>query len=275
MVDKMTKKLTLAEAASLFLANRAAGEGDVTQQAILRFVMWYGRQKPLASLTAPEIAGYAEKMPRSETDYSKKLGLVRSFLGYAHKKGWLKGNLAVHLKASGRIGPQRQLIPKQPQIESITETRQGYEEMKRELADLKERRLKAIEDMRLAAADKDFRENAPLDAAREQRDQIDGRIRELETALKSVVVVDDSKANTDKGVAAKIGIGDAVVLRDLASGEEVKYTIVRPREVDPSRGKISSASPIGRAIVGRSVGDITEITAPVGKLCYRIERVVH
>lgn len=274
MVDKMTKKLTLAEAASLFLANRAAGEGDVTQQAILRFVMWYGRQKPLASLTAPEIAGYAEKMPRSETDYSKKLGLVRSFLGYAHKKGWLKGNLAVHLKAGGKANPRLRSTMRQPQIESITETRQGYEEMKRELADLKERRLKAIEDMRLAAADKDFRENAPLDAAREQRDQIDGRIRELEAALKTVIVIDDSKANTDEGVAAKIGIGDAVVLRDLASGEEVKYTVVRPREVDPSQGKISSVSPIGRAIIGRSVGDITEITAPAGKLCYRIERVV-
>jgi transcription elongation factor GreA len=124
--------------------------------------------------------------------------------------------------------------------------------------------------MRRAAADKDFSENAPLDAAREQYGHLEGRIRELEEALKSATVIDEKQK-----VILKVGIGDSVALRDLVSGEELRYVIVNPREVDPTRGKISSASPIGKAIIGRGQGEVVEVEAPAGRLHYQIERVEH
>ncbi|OGO05975.1 MAG: hypothetical protein A2Z76_03245 [Chloroflexi bacterium RBG_13_56_8b] len=147
-------------------------------------------------------------------------------------------------------------------------TRQGYDELKAELAELKSRRPKIIEDIRRAAADKDFRENAPLDAAKEERGYLEGRIMELEATLRSATIIDEKQK-----AAPKVSMGNSIVLCDEASGEELRYTIVGPREVDPTKGKISSHSPIGKAVIGRTQGDTVEITAPAGKLRYRLLQI--
>ncbi len=81
--------------------------------------------------------------------------------------------------------------------------------------------------------------------------------------------------NEDQKVAVRAGIGDNVVLSDLSSGEELRYMIVNPRETDPLKGKISSASPIGKAVVGRREGDIIDVTVPAGKVRYKVTRVQH
>lgn len=259
-------RLSLGEAASRFLAGSTPETREVSQQVLYRFIRWYGWQRPLAELTAPGVASYAERLS-SDTDYSKKIELIRAFLVHAHREGWTTSNLATHLKP--KKGKAREVSgSRRNSAETPSLTQQGYDEMKNKLAALKVKRLQAIDEVRKAAADKDFRENAPLDAAREQRGQLEGQVRELEEALKSVVVVDERRE-----VTPKIGIGDSIVLRDLNSGEELHYTIVSPREVDPTRGKISNASPIGKAIIGRSRGDIIEVTVPAGKLRYRIEQI--
>ena len=69
------------------------------------------------------------------------------------------------------------------------------------------------------------------------------------------------------------GIGDMVVLYDPASKEELVYTIVHPREVDPTKGKISGVSPIGKAIIGRGEGEIVEVVVPAGTMRYQIKKV--
>lgn len=257
---------SLNEAASRFLASLPVEERGANQPVIFRFVLWYGRERPLASLTAPEIAHYAERLPASDTDHKKRLALIRAFLGYARKVGWIRSSLSSHLKA--RKPPKSRLSSRQGVPKSLRVTRQGYDEMERELSSLKGKRLRAIEEIRRAAADKDFRENAPLDAAREQRGQIEGRIKELEAALKSAVVLDENQE-----VTARVGLGDSIVLHDLTSGQEMHYTIVSSREVDPARGKISSVSPIGRAVTNHASGEIIEITVPAGKIRYQIERI--
>jgi len=216
-----------------------------------------------------EVANFAERLSLSDTDYIKKLELIRTFLVYTKNEGWSKSNLATYLKA--RKGKAR--LPSSSRRglpQTISLTQQGYAELKAELDVLKSKRSQAIDEMRRAAADKDFRENAPLEAAREQHGQLQGRISKLEEALKSVIVI-----NGKQKVALKAGIGDSIILRDLASGEQLRYTIVSPREVDPPRGKISSASPLGKAIIGRSRGEVVEIVAPAGKLRYQIEQIGH
>lgn len=122
--------------------------------------------------------------------------------------------------------------------------------------------------MRRAAADKDFRENAPLEVAREQRGQLEGRIKELEEAVKSAIIIDEKQK-----VTPKVSIGNRVALRDLVSGEELCYMIVSPREVDPLTGKISNASPIGKAIISRGEGEVVEVITPAGKFRYQIEQI--
>ena len=258
---------SLSEAASRFLANLSPEERGTSQQEIYRFIRWYGGERPLAGLTAPEIANYAEQLSLSDTDYVRKLELLRTFLIYAKKAGWSKSNLAIHLK--GRKGKARfQTSSRRGLPRTIALTQQGYAELEAELAVLKGKRPQAIDEMRRAAADKDFRENAPLEAAREQRGHLEGRIRELEETLKSAIVIDEKPKAT-----LKVGLGNSVVLRDLDSGEELRYTLVSPREVDPTKGKISIASPIGKAIIGHGQGEVIEVTAPAGKLHYQIKLI--
>ena len=262
-----SRNLSLGETAGRFLASLSSREGEVSQQEVYRFVRWYGWERPLGGLTAAEVANFAEKLSLSDTDYIKKLELIRAFLVYAKKEGWSKINLATYLKAkkvkTKLPSSSRRVLP-----QTVSLTKQGYAELKAELDVLKSKRLQSIDEIRRAAADKDFRENAPLEAAREQRGQLEGRISELEETLKSAIVIEGRQE-----VTLKAGIGDSIVLRDMASGEELHCIIVSPSEVDPSRGKISSASPLGKAIIGQGRGEVVEIVAPAGKLRYQIERI--
>jgi len=260
---------SLGEAASYFLANLPTRERGASQQEIYKFIRWFGRERPFTGITAAEVDNYAEQLSLSDTDYMRKLELIRAFLVYAKKKGWSKINLATHLKA--RKGKNR-LRPsaRQGSRSTISLSREGYAELEAELAVLQNERREAIEEIRSAAADKDFRENAPLEAARERRGQLEGRIIELEETLNSAVIMDEKQEAT-----LKVDIGDSVILCDLESDEEVRYMLVSPREVDPTKGKISNASPIGRAVIGKKQGEMVEIKVPAGNLHYQIKRIEH
>ena len=265
MIDG-NKSVTLSEAASRFMGGMTAGDAEVGQRAVNRFVRWFGRERRMDNLTASEIANYAQRISSSDTDYQKKLDTIKTFLAEAKNEGWTVKNLSVHLKikkakarASGVSGRKK---------ETIAMTREGYEAIKSELASLKKQRPQAVEQIRRAAEDKDFRENAPLDAARERLSHLEGRSMELEEALKSAQIIDAKAA-----VLHTVGTGDCVVLVDPSYGEELRYTIVSPREVDPAKGKISNASPIGKAVIGKESGDTIDIETPAGKLRYRIAEV--
>jgi transcription elongation factor GreA len=258
---------SLGEAAAQFLAKLSPQKREASQPEVYKFARWYGWERPFARLVAPEVASYAEQLSLSDTDYAKKLELIRSFLAYAKKEGWSRTNLASHLKTKKtKVGPR--ITTKRSLPESVSLSRERYAELEAELADLRGKRHDLIEQMRQAAADKDFRENAPLEAAREQRGHVEGQIRELEETLKAATIIDEKREP-----ALKTGVGDRIVLSDLASGEELRYMIVDPREVDPTRGKISIASPLGKALIGRSEGEVVEITAPAGKLRYQIKGI--
>ena len=266
-MNDIGRNLSLGEAASYFLASLSPEEKGISQQEVYKFVRWYGWERSFAELTAPEVANYAERLSLSDTDYAGKLELIRTFLVYARKKGWSRGNLATHLKT--RKGKTR--LPssaRQGSPEAVSLTRQGYAELEAELTALKGKRSQAIEEVRKAAADKDVRENAPLEAAREQRGRLEGQIRELEGALKSAVII-----GQEPEVTLRTSIGDTVILRDIGSGEELSYTIVSSKEADPTRGRISGSSPLGKAVIGRVQEEIIEVVAPAGKSCYQIKKI--
>jgi len=259
--------LKLGEAAGRFLTSLPAEESATSQQEIYKFVRWYGWERTFAGLTASEVANYAERLSQSDTDYLRKLELIRTFLVYTKKAGWSKDNLAVHLKT--RKGKTRvRLSSRQGVPKPVSLTQQGYDELQAGLKTLRNRRSQAIDEMHRAAADKDFRENAPLDAAKEQRGQLEGRIRELEGTLSSAVIIDENRETI-----LKASIGDSIVLQDTLSGEELRYMLVSPKEVDTARGKISSASPIGQATMGKGQGEMVEVVVPAGRLRYRIKQI--
>jgi len=255
------------EAALQYLSKLSSKEREASQPEVYKFARWYGWEISFSRLAGPAVASYADQLSVSDRDYAQKLVLVRSFLAYAKKAGWSQTNLAVHLKPKkGKTGPAA--APARNQPESATLSQQKFNELTKELETLAGKSQQLMRDIQIAAADKDFRENAPLHAAREERGHVEGRIKELKGTLKTACIIDNKKAP-----ALKSGVGDSIVISDLAFGEELRYTIVDPREVDPSRGKISIASPLGKALLGKQDGQEVEITAPAGKLRFRIIRI--
>ena len=269
MVNSSNQIPGLGEAAAKFLATLSAEKREVSQPEVYKFARWYGWERSFSRLAPPDVAGYAEQLSTTDTDYTKKLELVRAFLAYGKKVGWCQTNLATHLKTK-KSKSKPKTNGRHSQREVISLTRERYGEIETELANLKTRSRELITEIQRAAADKDFRENAPLAAAREERGHVEGRIKELEEALKSAEILEEKKEP-----ALKTGVGDTVILHDLSSGEELRYMIVDPREVDPSRGKISRASPMGKALLGRRNGDTVEITVRAGKLRYQIKQIEH
>ncbi|MFC2007432.1 GreA/GreB family elongation factor [Chloroflexota bacterium] len=268
MTDSDSQNPGLGEAAGHFLAKLSSEERKTSQHEIHRFVRWYGRERSFTRLTASEVAKYVGQLSSSDTNYDKKLEMVRAFLTHAKKQGWSKTNLSTHLKAK----KSKNTLPAssgRSRREDISLTRQGYTAMETELDELWNKRLHVIEDIRRAAADKDFRENAPLAAAREQKGHLDGRIMELEETLKAASIIGEEEKSS-----LKLSIGDNVILSDLSSDTELHYMLVHPREANPTKGKISSSSPIGKALIGRNEGETIEITVPAGKIRYQIKQLM-
>jgi transcription elongation factor GreA len=259
---------TLGELAVSFLAGLSAEAGDRAQQEVFNFAHWYGWNRLVSELSAPNVASYAEQTTSSGAETARKLQPVRAFLNYAWKRRLTKANLGVHLRP--KKGPSKSSLASGLASQTpVVLTAEGRAKLEAELASLARERAEVIEEVQKAAADKDFRENAPLQAAREHQGHLEGRIQELQSALKSARLVEQGQS------ISSIRLGSAVVIQDLGSGKEFNYVLVHPREADPLKGKISVASPIGKALLGRREGEAAEINAPAGTFRYRIQRVQH
>lgn len=249
---------TVGQAASDFLASVSPEERQQSQNEVLKFARWLGVQRRTGQISPSDVAGYADQLGPSEAKP------VRAFLSYMRKKGLTGTALAGHV----RVRKQRQKPGSRSEDRAPIEmTRDGYEKLQAELAELRSQSSVVAQEMQRAAADKDFRENAPLQAARERKSHIEGRIQEIEASLRAAKIVGDSKS------AATLKVGDTVLLTDTASGQQVRYTLVSSKEANPMQGRISSVSPIGRALVGKVAGQVVEIRAPAGAFHYRIDTI--
>lgn len=261
------KYMSLSEAVTVFLSTLSPEQRQESQQELHRFVRWYGGERLMNELTALEVGNYGESIGSSITDPAKRLEPVRNFLSYAKKAKLIELSLASHVRVS-KAKHNRTVKRRHTEFAQVDLTSDGHAALESELEKLKAERPGIAEQLRHAAADKDFRENAPFEAARERQGQIEARIRELEAVLKRSTVIKGSA-----GIGQTVGVGSTVGLRDLNSGEQSCYTLVSPSEADLSRGKLSMASPIGRALLDQQVGAEVEVIAPAGKLQYRIEEI--
>jgi transcription elongation factor GreA len=150
---------------------------------------------------------------------------------------------------------------------AIPITARGAEMLRTEL-----NRLKAVDRPAVIQAIKDAREkgdlteNAEYEAARERQGFIEGRIQDLEGKLSALQVIDP--ASVDAG--GRIVFGATVELEEVESGARVKYQIVGDDEADIKAGLISVSSPIARALIGKSEGDVAEVVAPAGRREYEV-----
>ncbi|MFU8813790.1 MAG: transcription elongation factor GreA [Pseudomonadales bacterium] len=117
----------------------------------------------------------------------------------------------------------------------------------------------------------DLKENAEYHAAREQQSFNEGRIQDIEGKLADAQVIDIKKINP----TGKVIFGTTVTLIDGDSGNEVRYRIVGEDEADLKANKLSVMSPIARALIGKSQGDVVTVKTPKGDLEYEIDKVEH
>jgi transcription elongation factor GreA len=151
-------------------------------------------------------------------------------------------------------------------------TARGAQMLKAELTRLKSvDRPAVIQAIKEAREKGDLSENAEYDAARERQGFIEGRIQELEGKVASFQIIDP--AQVDAG--GRVVFGTTVELEDLETGDVVKYQIVGDDEGDIKAGLITVSSPIARALIGKSEGDVAEVQAPAGIREYEIRSVAY
>lgn len=136
----------------------------------------------------------------------------------------------------------------------------------KQLADSqKELQVDIPEALKIAREHGDLSENAEYKAAKERQTFLQARISLLQKRISDVTSLDLEKIPKDRS-----GLGSTLFLNDLDTGKERKYRLVFPEDVDPDAGKISAASPIGRALMGKQVGDEIIIPLPDQKVEYEV-----
>lgn len=155
-------------------------------------------------------------------------------------------------------------------MSTVPITKHGAELLKEELQRLKSKERPAvINAIAEARAQGDLSENAEYDAAKERQGFIEGRIADLEGKLGSALVVDPATLNAD----GRVVFASTVDLENLDSGEKVTYQIVGVDEASIKDAKVSVTSPIARALIGKSAGDVVAVEAPSGVREYEILQV--
>ena len=148
-------------------------------------------------------------------------------------------------------------------------SREGYDKLKDELRDLVTRgRREIAAQIDEARSHGDLSENAEYDAAKEAQGKMESRISELEEIMTNSRVLDDK--NIDN---SKVYILSTVTIFNKKTQKEMKYTLVSKDEADFSRGKISVDSPIGKALMGRSIGETVSVKVPAGELELEVRKI--
>jgi transcription elongation factor GreA len=145
-------------------------------------------------------------------------------------------------------------------------TKERLEELKKELEYLKtEGRKEISEQLQKAKEYGDLSENAEYSEAREEQRRLETRISELEVMIRNASIIDEKRKSNEVKIGSKVS-----VKRD---GKTYEYFIVGADEANPSLGKISNESPLGKALLGKKVGEEAIVNAPTGKIVYKVTKI--
>ncbi|HVP04596.1 MAG TPA: transcription elongation factor GreA [Dehalococcoidia bacterium] len=257
---------TLEEAATKYLETVKGAARQPALAELNRFQRWYGSDRLIGQIRGHDVALYGEAMGPATPETQKRAEQLRAFFVFLKKDGLLDQNLAPHLRLR-KAGKSSGAVHHAAQPSEVELTQEGVEALKAELATLLETRIIVREEIRKAMLDKDFRENAPLDAAKDKQGHTEARIRDIEAMLKRAVIVDGA-ART-----GRVRVGSTVRVKNASSGKVVEYSIVGPTEANAAEGKISSVSPVGKALLDCVPGDEVEVEVPSGTLKLQVEAV--
>jgi transcription elongation factor GreA len=152
-------------------------------------------------------------------------------------------------------------------VEKLPMLAEGYERQIAELKALREERPRIVDAIEEARAHGDLSENAEYHAAKERQGQVEAMVGDLEDRISRAHIIDPTTLSGDR-----IIFGATVSMLD-DDDKPVRYQIVGPYEADAKIGRISYASPLGKALIGRKVGEEVEVTVPSGDRSYQVEKI--
>ena len=278
----MTEAISAGDASAHFLNAIESEKAREERPEVERFIEWIGVDLPMVELTGDQVSGYVrERFPEAYADQegagapelddeaSNQIEPLRAFLAYASRLAFTEQNLVPQLGlreggggARGGAGAAAELGGRAYYV-----TLGGIAALERELEEHKAKRPEIAEELRAAMADKDFRENAPLDAARDSQAHLEARIRAIEDQLRHAVIIDPET----KG--GRANVGSTVKVLNIEMNREQVFQLVSTSEVDPAGGKISVESPVGLAVINHVPGDEVMVNAPAGKVLLRVLEV--
>ncbi|MBH77729.1 MAG: hypothetical protein CL897_05840 [Dehalococcoidia bacterium] len=259
--------ITLGEALEEYLGTLAPEAHNNASPFVRRYVEHAGRDTVVASLTGARVESYAEgAIQLSDPAAPQRVAALKAWFQYLKKRSYVPKNYGVHIRlrrSAGRATAAHTVNEARIQMtaEGISNLQGELDKLEGEVPDL----VKAIS---LAREDKDFRENAPLEAAREALAFNETRRREINATLRRAVAVDESGGADDRSA-----IGSIVQVTRLDNDRDMEYKLVSAREANASDRKISVESPVGKELLGRLPGDEVTVSVPSGVVQFRVTGV--
>ena len=234
----------------------------LTNKEVIRFGKWYGFEQSVIDMTPIMVEEYSNKVLANNLSTNvTSVQELRKFIRFINPKL----TTGLRLKRKQKFSKNSSTFNSAMELSTLTKA--GHKAKSQELTELKKGRLEIAEQIKIAAADKDVRENSALEAAREAQGKLEAQINELETVLSKSQVVNEKTSKN------RISIGSQVIIQEAISKKSSTYTIVAPIEASPLEMRISSQSPVGNALLQRKSGEIVEIKTPGGLVTYKIKKV--
>ncbi len=235
---------------------------------VRKYVEFAGQDVWISSITGSHVEYYRDSQIQSTDPAApERVAALKDWFQFLKKRNYTEANFGIHVRVK-KTGTRAGNAAAQVRIEqqSIEMTAEGIEGLQNELKELQEARPVIIKSIQEAREDKDFRENSPLEAAREALAFNEQRQREIETVLKRAVI-------NEAGVGDLSSIGSFVTVTRLDNNSTVVWKLVGAREANATEKKISVESPVGKALLAKRAGDTVTVEAPSGVLEFRIDEV--
>ncbi len=255
---------------------------EAAREAVTRFLWHFGPSTQIAELSPKSMEGFQETIGSNTTDPEARLQPVKEFLRYCRDQGYTValgangdaealnlGNF-LRIRRSTNAGRDSSSFTHE-EAKTFEMTAAGLDLLHQELSQIEAEMPLAIQAVADAREDKDIRENAPLEAAREYQERLKSRIEELRYQIAHAVVREERETGR-----AKLGSRVSVVEIDEsgeAQGEHREYTLVGTTEADAAALRISVESPLGRGLLDQTANGRIEIQAPSGRKRFRLLEV--
>ena len=279
MTSEAAESTTIQEALDMYVRSLKSGDSPkgkssgndkpIDHKALYQFVQYFSPDAPLQKLTPSDIGTYAESVNGTGTTprATEQLQAVKDFLAYAKKaKGLTDENLARYVrirKVRSRVGAA--VVSSESQLIELTS--EGHAQLVMQREKLLAESESLVAEIRRARADGDVTENSPLDAAREEQGRVEARIQEITVTLERAVILEEGQSRDSKVVK----IGARVEVKDLSSSRDPRvYTLVNKTEANPLEYRISDDSPMGKALMGKRVGQKLSVQTPRGEQNYEV-----